>query len=603
MSRWPSDEAWNHTQQPYPHDRCIHHLVEDACARWPDAVAVVLGDRRLTYRELDRQANRLAARLRRLGVGPDVLVGIYARRSLEMVIGILAVLKAGGAYVPLDPDYPRERLALMIESAALRLIVAQPELAGALPPHGATVVPLESEAGDAGEAPAVDGGARPLDGAYIIFTSGSTGRPKGIVLTHQGLCNMIPDWNRLFGVRPESRVLQFASLSFDASVWEVFSALIAGATLCFGGRATLYSAAELLRMLRELHITHALLPPSLLGALTPEDLPELESVAAIGEKCSGAIVERWGPGRVLCNAYGPAETTITVSVHLADPARRYPNGPPIGRPMANCQLHVLDEHQQPVPLGTPGELCVGGVNLGRGYLGHAGLTAEKFVPDPFSGEPGARLYRTGDLARRLPDGEIEFLGRIDHQVKVRGVRIELGEIEATLREHPAVQDAIVVALPGERRADDVRLAAYVVPSGESVPTARELRVYLARRLPEPMIPGALVTLPELPLSPNGKVDRRALPAPSWEPIHAAAEHVAPRGETEQLLAAIWGEVLRVSAVGVHDNFFELGGDSVLSIQVIERAASHGLRLTPKLLYKHQTVAELARAVEAGGPPP
>jgi aryl carrier-like protein len=268
--------------------------------------------------------------------------------------------------------------------------------------------------------------------------------------------------------------------------------------------------------------------------------------------------------------------------------------------MANCQLHVLDEYQQPVAVGTPGELCVGGVNLGRGYLGHAALTADKFVPDPFSDTPGARLYRTGDLARQCPDGEIEFLGRIDHQVKIRGVRVELGEIEATLREHPAVQDAVVIAVPGDRRADDMRLVAYVVPRGAREPQSRELRAYLARRLPEAMIPAGLVTLAALPLSPNGKIDRRALPAIRWEPLRSDAEPVAPRGATEQALAAVWIEVLRLSSVGVHDNFFELGGDSVLSIQVIERAARQGLQLTPKLLYEHQTVAELAQAVDARG---
>jgi amino acid adenylation domain-containing protein/non-ribosomal peptide synthase protein (TIGR01720 family) len=588
---------WNATARDFPAGRGVHALVEEQARRVPNAVAVEIGGEQVSYSTLNRRANQLARQLRALGVGPGALVGIYTRRSVEMVVGILGVLKAGGAYVPLDPAYPEERLAHMIDDAGLEVILAQSALAASLPPHHARVVPLERHAATSAEDDADPAsGTGPDDAAYVIYTSGSTGKPKGVVLLHGGLCNLIPDWNRLFGVGPRSRVLQFASFSFDASVWETFSALVAGATLCFGSRDTLFSGPELMRMLRGQRITHALLPPSLLGVLEPEDLSDLEAVAAIGEKCTAPIVERWGRGRLLCNAYGPAEATITVSAYLAPRDRSDPRDPPIGRPMANTEIYILDPHLQPVPVGVPGELVIGGRNVARGYLNHPELTALKFVPDPFSGRPGARLYRSGDLARFRPDGDIEFLGRIDHQVKIRGVRVELGEIEVVLRQHPAVAEAIVVVREIGGPAPERRLVAYVVPRAGAEPSWRALRAHLAAQLPEVMVPSVCVVLAAIPVSPNGKVNRSALPEPAWG-TPAGAAGAPARDDRERKLVEIWSQVLRVDRVGVHDNFFALGGDSILSIQIISRAARAGLRITPRQLFENQTVAELAQVID------
>ena len=593
---------WNATARAYPADSCIHELVEARAGRDPQAVAVMIAGRTLSYGELNRRANRLARSLRALGVGPEVLVGICAERSFEMVVGMLAILKAGGVHVPLDPAYPKRRLHFMLEDARVPVLLVQERVRESLPEHSAQEIRLDDVLAET--SPEDDAnpqsGVLPDNGAYVIFTSGSTGRPKGILLAHRGLCNLIPAWNELFAVEENSHVLQFASFSFDASVWEVFSALVAGARLCFGSRQTLYSGDELRDMLVRQEITHALLPPSLLGALDPGGLPKLKMLSAIGEKCTSEIADKWSDGRRLFNAYGPAEATITVSAYEVEGGREQETAPPIGKPLANMQMYAVDRWLNHLPVGVAGELCIGGVGLARGYLTDAALTAEKFVPDPFSGQAGARLYRSGDLVRYRADGAVEYLGRSDHQVKVRGHRIELGEVEAALRRQAGVGEAVVVAR--EEAGGERRLVAYVVgEEGAAVPGWGELRARLGEELPGYMVPAAWVELERLPLTPNGKVDRKALPAAEEVRMEESDTYVAPRNELEATLAEVWARTLGVERVGIHDNFFELGGDSILSIRVIARAKGHGLSLTPDRLFRHPTVAALAAALPAAAP--
>jgi amino acid adenylation domain-containing protein/non-ribosomal peptide synthase protein (TIGR01720 family) len=426
--------------------------------------------------------------------------------------------------------------------------------------------------------------------AYVIYTSGSTGTPKGALLPHRGLCNISEAQVRTFGLGPDDRVLQFASISFDASTFEIVMALRAGVILCLGERERLLPGPALIRFLQEMAITLVTLPPSALAPLPEEALPALRIITVAGEACSAELVMCWGKAHQFFNLYGPTEGTIwtTTGEYLGDG-----HAPPIGRPIINTQVYVLDRHLQPVPVGVPGELYIGGAGLARGYLGRPELTAERFIANPFS-EGGTRLYRTGDLARYLPDGNLEFMGRVDHQVKVRGFRIELGEIEAVLGAHPGVQECCVVVRedhPGEKR-----LVGYYV-AGAAVVEPEALRGYLRSKLPEYMVPGAWVGLEALPLTPNGKVDRKGLPAPERGGAEGAYE--APRTPTEELLAGIWGEVLRHERVGRQDNFFALGGDSILSIQIVARAQQAGLRLTPRQLFQYQSIAELAAVVGMG----
>lgn len=464
---------WNATAAAYSSEQCVHtigQLFESQVERTPEAPAVTFEGRQLSYRELNERANQLAHYLRKLGVGPEVLVGICVERSLEMIIGVLGVLKAGGAYVPIDPTYPQERLAFMLHDSQAGVLLTQARLLAGLPPHQAEVAqvlcldadwPAISQERKAN--PESQAAADNL--AYVIYTSGSTGKPKGTLLHHRGLCNFAFAYSKGMGIEVKSRFLQFASFSFDASVAETFTTLLSGATLCLASRETLLSGSSLIRLLREEEITAAILPPSMLKLLPAEGLPELRTVISAGEACSSSVVARWAPGRRFFNAYGPTEATIGPTFGLVNevpPAgREEARNIPIGRPIANTQIYLLDRHQQPAPAGVPGEIYVGGVGVARGYLNRPELTAEKFIPDPFSREPGARLYRTGDRARYLPDANIEYLERIDRQVKLRGYRIELEEIDAQLEQHPAVRQAVVLAR--EDKAGNQRLVAYLVP--------------------------------------------------------------------------------------------------------------------------------------------
>ncbi len=450
---------WNDTLTEYPQDKCIHQLFEAQVEHSPDAVAVVFEGEQLTYQELNAKANQLAHYLQGLGVGPEVLVGICVEPSFDTVVGILSVLKSGGAYVPLDPAYPQERLAFMLEDSSVPVLLTQKKLVENLPPHSARIICLDSQWQEIGfhskENPSRT--VTPDNLAYVIYTSGSTGKPKGVLLAHSGLCNLARAQSKLFNVGSNSRILQFASFSFDASVSEVVMALISGATLVLAKRDSLMPGPALTGLLREEAITTITLPPSVLAVLPPEEFPALQTIIVAGEACLPDLVGRWASGRQFFNAYGPTEATVCATVGLCSDGSRKPL---IGRPIANTQIYILDPHNQPVPIGVPGELHIAGVGLARGYLNRPELTDEKFIPNPFSNEPGSRLYKTGDLARYLPDGNIDFLGRIDNQVKIRGFRIELGEIEAVLAEHPNVREVAVI--DREDTPGNKRLVAYMV---------------------------------------------------------------------------------------------------------------------------------------------
>ncbi|HEY0022717.1 MAG TPA: non-ribosomal peptide synthase/polyketide synthase [Longimicrobium sp.] len=586
-------QAWNRTEAAYPRGACIHELFQAQVRNTPDAVALVSGDISLTYAELNARANRLARRLAALGAAPETIVALALERSVEMVVALLAVTKTGAAFLSIDPDYPAERRRWMLDRSAARLVLTTSALAADLPETGAAVVALDRIAAEvAGE----DGGDLSVrvdaeNAAYVIFTSGSTGRPKGVVVPHRGIGNLAAAQREAFGVQPGGRVLQFASFSFDAAVAEVAHTLLGGATLVMArpGQA----GPELLALLRDSAVTVATLPPSLLATLPAEGLPALRTVVSAGEAVSADVVARWGEGRRFVNAYGPTETTVCATVSI-DPSPR--GRPPIGSPIANVRTYVLDARMQPVPVGVPGELYVGGVGVARGYLGQPAQTAGRFVPDAFGGEPGARLYRTGDLVRWRPDGSIEFLGRTDFQVKIRGFRIEPGEIEARLVEHAGVREAVVLVredTPGEKR-----LVAYW--TGEAGADVEALRAHLGGRLPEHMVPAAYVHLEMLPLTPNGKLDRKALPSPDGEAF-VRHGHEAPVGAVEQALAEIWSEVLGVDRVGRHDDFFELGGHSLLALQM----ASHvqqvlDVEVEPGKVFECPVLKDLAEVLAAAG---
>ncbi|HYP28610.1 MAG TPA: amino acid adenylation domain-containing protein, partial [Blastocatellia bacterium] len=582
---------WNSTQSDYSNQTCIHEMFEAQAERTPEAVAVVFEKERLSYRELNSRANKLGRYLKSLGVGPEVLVGVYVERSLEMIVGLLGILKAGGAYVPIDPGYPPERVSFMLSDIKAPVILTRQKFAGALPLSETRVVYLDSdrEAIARHSEQNFVGGATADNLAYVIFTSGSTGRPKGVMVEHGGLCNLAEAQARAFGVQPDSRVLQFAAFSFDASVSEVFTALIKGATLWLASQERLMPGQELVDLFREGEISIATLPPTVLSALPEERFPSLRTVIAAGEACSADIVRRWAAGRKFLNAYGPTEATVCATMaEIVDGSAR----PTIGRPIANARVYVLDERQQPVPIGVAGEIHIGGAGVARGYLNRADLTAERFIPDPFGGEAGARLYRTGDLARYLPDGSIEFLGRKDHQVKVRGYRIELGEIEEALKRHPAVREVVALAredVPGEKR-----LAAYVIPGGEDALTVADLRSFLGGQLPEYMVPQTFVMLDDLPLTPVGKVDRRALESLELSRPELGKDRVPPRTGLEELLARMWQEILGIEEVGVHDSFFELGGDSIRGAIFINRLQEKlGEVVYVVVLFDAPNIADLA----------
>jgi amino acid adenylation domain-containing protein len=591
---------WNATAMPYPHAECLHEMFEAQVERTPQAVAVKFAQTELTYTELNRRANQLAHLLRGLGVGAETPVGVLAERSLEMVVGLLGILKAGGAYVPLDPDYPAERLAFMSADARVPVLLTQKRFAGSLPASQMRVVCLDDDSifveGNEGNPARAATGA---NAAYIIYTSGSTGRPKGVVNTHRGICNRLRWMQDAYKLTPADSVLQKTTFSFDVSVWEFFWPLLAGARLVMAQPGLQYDAAGLVETIMRERVTTLHFVPSMLGAFLNE--PGVEECSSLRlVVCSGEALpvhlqklffDRLPESAELHNLYGPTEAAVDVTSWAC---RREDERPsvPIGRPIANTQLYLLDANMRPVPVGVAGELYLGGAGLARGYLDRADLTAEKFVPDPFSPTPGARLYRTGDLARYDNDGALDFIGRLDTQVKVRGFRVELGEIEAALARHPSVREAVVVARADE--PGDTRLVAYVV-SDEPQLSGSVLRVFLKEQLPDYLIPAAFVTLAALPLTASGKVNRLALPPPDAARPETAGDYVAPRAGVEQRLAQLWAEVLRVERVGVHDNFFDLGGHSILLIQIRSKLRDVFDRDVPMAdLFKYPTVSLLAQ---------
>ena len=562
---------WNSIQVDSPDDRpqfFVHELFEQQARLTPDAIAVSLENAQLSYKELNRRANQLAHYLQTLGVGPEVLVGICMERCLEMVIGMLAIFKAGGAYVPLDPSYPEHRLAFMLDDAQISLLLLLDQSQYILPANITCLkIVVDSDwpqiASQDGEDLGPIGDTSNL--AYIIYTSGSTGQPKGVLVSHYGIVNLVEVQANTFGVQPVDHILQFASTSFDASIWEMFMALCKGARLCLASTDRLLPGQTLVDLLCEQQISVITLPPSALTTMAPEVVPALQTIVVAGESCPVDVMRHWAKGKRFFNAYGPTESTICATIAACS---EHTTGlPPIGHPVSHTQVYILDTHCGLVPTGIVGQLHIGGKGLARGYLKRTDLTADRFIPHPFSTEPGMRLYKTGDLARYLADGTIEFLGRIDQQVKVRGYRIELGEIEAVLGLHPAVQGCVVVV--HEEQLDDKRLVAYVVSQDDTL-DIDELRHYLKLRLPEYMLPGVFSVLEALPLTPNGKIDRNALSMLQPAGTIAEDEYPAPHTPIEELLIDICQDILQLERVNIQDNFFEIGGHSLLGAQLISR---------------------------------
>jgi amino acid adenylation domain-containing protein/non-ribosomal peptide synthase protein (TIGR01720 family) len=580
---------WNDTHVNLVPLACVHESFAQEAARTPDQVAIADGEETVSYGELNKRANRLAHYLRARGVGPEVRVGICVPRSAAMLTCVLGVLKAGGCYVPLDPAYPEERLAFMIEDSGASLLLTEQFLDAGAPA-------IEAESDDDPEPSAT------VDNiAYVIYTSGSTGTPKGVMVQHGSLANYIQAAVSAYEIVPADRVLQFATFSFDASAEEIFCSLTSGATLVLRDRDAPKDPAEFLREVREKKLTVLDLPTAYWHELVSHSTrvdwstaSDLRLVIIGGDKALPERVEQWrenvGPEVRLVNTYGPTEATIVATMCdlKTQPAATAVS---IGRPVANTRAYVLDRRLQPVVVGSRGELYLGGANLSRGYLGDPQLTAEKFIPDPFSSTPGARLYRTGDLARWRHDGQLEFRERVDQQVKIRGHRVEPGEIEAALLRHEAVREAVVI---GDEEADGKRrLWCYVAARTKDAVTAPELRSFLAKRLPKHMMPAGFTLSEALPRLPNGKIDRRALPQPATNLSSADESYLPPGTPVEHILCDLWSEVLKVERVGIHDNFFELGGDSILSIQVAARARLSGLQLTPSQIFQQPTPAELA----------
>ncbi|GLV53936.1 hypothetical protein KDH_07870 [Dictyobacter sp. S3.2.2.5] len=588
--------GWNDTRSSYT-PRCWQHMFERQVERAPQQQALVFGEQSLSYRQLDQRANQLAHYLLRQGIKRGDRIGVCVERSFEMVISILAVLKAGAAYVTLDPAYPVQRLKYMVENARIQLILSNQALARQLSFDQAQLLLLDQLAPsliqEQDSAPQVAVDASDL--AYIIFTSGSTGKPKGVLVPHYGLANLVDAQMAAFALTPEDRILQFASISFDASVWDIVGALCTGATLCLAQADELLSTHTLVDLICRQRISMVTLAPSMLAQLNPEDVPDLARIVVVGEACSEELMRRWTDPerRRFYNAYGPTESTICATIMECTPQLK--RRPPIGTPIQRFQIYLLDAGLQPVPVGVPGELHIAGVGLAWGYLEMPELTASKFIPDPFTSEPGGRLYRTGDLACYLPDGNIEFLGRIDHQVKLRGLRIELGEIEDVLNQHDAVQESLLMVR--EDRPGDQRLVAYLVGPGLQATLIPELRALVRGHLPEYMLPSAFVMLDAFPLTPNGKIDRKALPAPEAVKTEAGESLVAPRTELEAQLLEHWCAVLGRERISIHDNFFELGGHSLLATQLLTRLRKAGMELSLRSLFTATSIADQAALID------
>jgi len=600
-------EEWNRTDAPYPSTLCLHQLFENQTAHTPDAVAVVQGQRCLSYRDLNAKANQLAHYLRSTGVSQEDPVAVCLRPSIEFVIAILAVLKAGGTCVPLDPSYPRQRLAFMLEDVQARVLLTVPELLAEIAPVSTAIIDLNSAWSyiEQQGRENLTGAVGPENLAYIIYTSGSTGTPKGVLLGHRGLVNHSAAAIKLYGLRPDERMLQFSSISFDIAIEELYPTWSSGGAVILKDANFSLGFSELMEFVRKYEITALDLPTAYWHEWTnylfdnrQSPPPSLRLVIVGGEKVSAAVLTRWqscvGQRIRWVNTYGPSEASVIATAYEPAGSDELPQVP-IGRPVANTKVYLLDRSLELVPIGEPGELYIGGVGIARGYLNRPELTAEKFVRDPFSSEPDARLYRTGDMARYRPDGEIEFLGREDDQVKIRGFRVEPGEIEDVLSRHASIREAAVVAREGE--SGEKRLIAYIVCAKDAVVSDSELRDYLKQQLPEYMVPSVFMVLEAMPTTPNGKVDRRSLPEPKAEAIPQPTNGSDP---LQAQVARIWQEVLG-RTVGLQDNFFEVGGHSLLAAKLMHRLGQMvGKTLPLAMLLEAPSIEQLSVALRQDG---
>ena len=578
---------WNQTKTDYPNHKCIHQLFEQQVIKTPEAIAVIFENQSLTYQQLNNRANQLAHYLISLGVKPETLVGICLERSLEMIVGLLGILKAGGAYVPLDPNYPAERLKYMLEDANVEILLSQPNIAIET---SAQIIYLDEVSLGSIENPDVK--VNPEDLAYVIYTSGSTGQPKGVLVLHKGVVRLVKQTNYIDLTNKEV-LLQLAPISFDASTWEIWGSLINGAKLVIFPNEE-PSLQTLANVLKKYEVTTLWLTVGLFNLMVDEkleDLKDIKHLLAGGDAQSTVHVQKAVSELTNCqliNGYGPTENTTFTCCYPVKSSDQILNSVPIGRPISNTQIYILDSYLQPVPIGVAGELHIGGDGLARGYLNKPELTQEKFINNPF-GE--GRLYKSGDLARYLPDGNIEYLGRIDTQIKIRGFRIELGEIETILNNHPQIQQAVVIAR--EDNPGDKKLVAYLVTIGQTI-SKDELRQYLKNKLPEFMVPSFFVNLERVPLTPNGKVDRRALPIPKIE----LTSYTEPSSENEKTMAKIWAELLNLEKVGIDDNFFSIGGNSLLSVSLFQKIEKNfGIILPVSTLFRTPTIRELTKRLE------
>ncbi|MGO4964300.1 MULTISPECIES: bacitracin non-ribosomal peptide synthetase BacC [Bacillus] len=580
---------FNDTKTDAPIDKTICRLFAERAETSPDQTAVVFEDQKLTYRQLHERSNQLARFLRDKGVKPNTAVGIMVDRSPEMIIGLLGILKAGGAYLPLDPAYPEDRIKYILGDSQTKFLLSEEALIkkrSFIKEAGMINIDIHDKQIAALDAAQLETVSHSGDLAYIIYTSGSTGKPKGVLIEQKGLSNLVSAVVKLMHLNTDSRVIQFASLSFDASVFEIFPALAAGAALVLGRQEEMMPGQPLTSFLRQYDITHATLPPTVLNVLDEFRLENLKVIVSAGSACTEELAKRWFGNRLFINAYGPTETTVCATAGVYGGSGR----PHIGSPIDNTNVYVLDQNQKPVPTGVVGELCVGGISLARGYLNRPELTAEKFISHPFVS--GERLYRTGDLARWLPGGHLEFLGRIDHQVKIRGYRIELGEIENQLLKLDKIDEAAVIARKDDDNSD--YLCAYIVSKEDW--TSTELSEWLEKELPHYMIPAYFVRLDKLPLTANDKVDRKALPAPDRH-VATGAEYEAPRDDTEAKLVDIWRDVLGAGDIGISHHFFAAGGDSIKALQIVSRLSRLGLKLEMKDLFANPRIKDLSKYVK------
>lgn len=583
---------FNATQFDYQKGKSINELFEEQVNKTPDNTAVVFETEEISYRRLNELSNNLAVRLREKGVAPDSIVGILAERSIEMIVGILGIIKAGGAYLPIDPKYPEDRIKYMLEDSGTKALLIGKEIeTNNLVSRGGAInlIKLDYKELNIGQLENLTHLNKSGDLAYVIYTSGSTGKPKGVLLEHRGIANLKEFFSKEFAITESDRIVQFASSSFDASVWEIFMALLAGASLHIASEEIINDIERFQDFLNKNCISIATLPPVYLANINPDRVKTLRKIITAGSPAIRKHVEKWNKKVEYINAYGPTETTICATSFLCDERINGCNSIPIGKPIMNCRILILDKNKRLVPEGVAGELCISGDMLARGYLNRPELTAEKFTCNPYF--PNERMYHTGDLARWLPDGSVEFLGRIDHQVKIRGYRIEPGEIEAMLLKHEDISEALVITR--EDRNGDKYLCAYIV--AERRHKVKELKDYLAKELPDYMIPAFIIQIADMPLTRSGKIDRNLLPQPDTG-IYSGNEYIAPRDETEDKLASVWGEVLGLERVSIIDNFFELGGDSIKAIQVLSRLSRYHLKLEIRDLFQHKTIEQLAKVV-------